>query len=255
MPTSPDYHGRIPSADEFARQRAEWQLRLANSDRIRDLATELFLAAAEYKYNYHWNWCGVPVIRTPDDICILQEIIWETRPSGLIETGVARGGGVALSASLMAGAGLEPRVLGIDLAIHPHTRAALAQTPWADKIELVEASSTSDSAVRAVQGFIAASPGRPVVLTLDSDHSHDHVLTELLKFGPALPSGSVIIVADTVIEDLPEDQLAGRPWGKGNSPATAIDAFLLNSMDFAKEQRWARRALITECRDGYLRRL
>lgn len=252
MDTTPVYHGDVPSSLAFARMQDDWRQSFSRNDDLHRRGTELFLLASQSRYNYLWQWCGVPVLRTPEDVFVLQEVLWTIRPQAVIETGVARGGGVVMSASLMAGLGLKPRVLGIDISIHDHTHAAIASSPWPDAIHLLEASSTSVQAINRVTEFVSAFQGHPALMILDSDHSEAHVLEELRVLTPSLPVGSVVIVADTAIEEMPPDMFLDRPWGPGDSPASAIEVFLRETPHFRRSEEWGRRALLSECPDGYL---
>jgi len=249
------YFDQVPDARAFSEERSIWRQEMAEDRGLQDQARLLLHQALGRKYNYQWEWCGTPVIRTPEDMCLLQEMIWDIQPAGVVEAGVARGGGLILSASLMAGMGLRPRVLGIDIAIHPHAQSAIAASPWAHAIELLCGDSAGPEANQATADFVTKGGDRPIILTLDSDHSHDHVLAELRVLGPLLPLGSLIIVADTVIAELPESHSQGRPWGAENNPATAVREFLAENRDFRACRRWAGRALITENREGIIERV
>ena len=228
------YSESIPDDSEFRSARNLWRVDMGSSSDLREKAIQLTIAADVFHYGYQWEWCGVPIIRHPDDIVLQQEIMWELKPTHVIETGVARGGSLTLSSSLLELNGLQSRVLGIDVQILPHTVHALE--PWTidERIKLLEC----DSA-----------------LVLDSNHSHDHVLRELNALAVLLPVGSVIVVADTLVEELPHDYCSNRPWGRGNNPLTAVNEFLRNNLDFELDQRWCRRSLMGECRDGILIRV
>jgi len=243
----------IPDDDTFRRNREASRMNFANDVLLRDEALSLQAHALRHHYAHHYEWCGVPVIRHPDDIVLLQEMIWSLRPSFVIETGIARGGGLILAASLMAMSGLEPRVLGLDLEIFPHATTAIQQSAHAEQIEVWQGDSASVDAAQLVSKFInhtaAKSPG---LLILDSDHSKEHVLAELRGLARLLPEGSVVIVADTVIEDMHTGFYAERGWGPGNSPKSAIDDYLRDNQDFVRSSTWGRRGLITEIWDGVL---
>ena len=183
---------------------------------------------------------------------VLQELFWSYRPERVVETGVARGGSMLLNASLMRMCGLEPAVLGIDHKLFPHTTTALAEHPLGEGVTLLEADSTSEDAVAAMRDFIDGA--ERVVLVLDSNHTHDHVLGELEALAPLLPSGGMVLVADTLVEEFPEGHYEGRPWDRGDNPMTAVNAFLEARDDFDRADTWGRRALVTEFRDGILRR-
>jgi len=216
-------------------------------------AIQLQVAASRHRFGYQQTWCGVPIIRLPDDIVLIQEIIWEVQPKCVIETGVARGGSLLLNASLMEMCGIQPAVLGIDIRILEHATKAVADSRFAGEIKLVETDSTSSSAQTEVREFIAKhSDGGPVLAVLDSSHAHEHVLNELQMIAPLLVAGSVVVVADTIVEAMPEGFYTDRPWGRGNNPLTAVNAFLKDNSQFSRVDKWGRRGLISEMRDGVI---
>ncbi len=253
-PTRPTSHGEtVPDADEFLGQRARWRRAMADDDGLRRSAIDLHVRAEEHRYTYTWDWLGIPVIKLPDDICVLQEIVWAHRPTRIVETGVARGGSMVLNASLQRLAGLEPSVLGIDIQILEHTRTALDSHPLASGVVLVEADSTSPHVRDRVQAFIGDATS--VLLVLDSNHTHAHVYRELQSLAPLVPLGSLVLVADTLIEEFPEGHFDGRPWDRGDNPLTAVRQFLAEDSRFELHPTWSRRGLLSEFRDGVLRRI
>jgi cephalosporin hydroxylase len=243
----------VPAADEFATSRAQWRRQLGDDHRLREQAVALQQSADEHSYTYTWEWLGVPIIRLPDDIVVLQEIFWSYRPQRVIETGVARGGSMLLDASLMRLTGLEPAVLGIDIKIFAHTTDALAVHPMAAGVELFEADSTVPETEARAREFLGQA--ERAILILDSNHTHEHVLAELRLLAPLLPLGGLVLVADTLIEEFPTGYYANRPWDRGDNPATAVRSFLEERRDFSRAADWGRRALLTEFRDGVLRRI
>ncbi len=243
----------VPNMDEYAGARDGWRASLAADETLRAQAVDLQVAAERHNYTYQWEWGGVPIIRLPDDIVLLQEVFWSYRPERVVETGVARGGSMLLDASLMRLCGLPAKVLGIDHRIFPHTSSVLATHPLAQGVELLEADSTSDRAVEAARRFLGAA--ERAVLILDSNHTHEHVLSELRRLAPLLPVGSLVLVADTLVEEFPPDHFEGRPWGRGNNPLTAVRAFVAEHAEFEPAPAWARRALVSEFRDGIIRRV
>lgn len=248
------YHDEfVPNADEFRQARHGWRNNLARDQLLRVKALEFQRALDEHHYTYQFEWLGVPIVRLPDDIVVLQEIIHAERPDSIVETGVARGGSVILSASMQEICGLQPRVLGIDLTFFPHTTAAIQESRYADAIALVEAGSTSSAGVTEVGRFLKDST--KALLILDSDHSHSHVFAELNALGAFLPTGSLILVADTVVEEMPADYFPDRHWGAGDSPLTAINQFLDENSCYEREHAWSRRAIISEFRDGIIRKI
>jgi cephalosporin hydroxylase len=177
--------------------------------------------------------------------------MWNLKPTRVIETGVARGGSLVLSASLMSMIGTVPRVLGLDIQILPHAHGSLKR--WTDEgdIELFEGDSTSDAAIIRVKTFIK-NVSEPCLLILDSNHSHEHVLSELNSLAPLLPIGSIVMIADTIVEEMPENYYPNRPWGRGNNPYTAVQQFLQANPNYAMDLKSARRSLMGECRDGII---
>jgi len=254
--TQGPYQQEIESEEEFLSSRANDILVMGEDVELRSQAVDLQVRAAQYRFGYQQLWCGVPVIRLPEDILLLQEVIHEIRPSCIIETGVARGGSLLLSASLMEICGITPTVLGIDILILPHAVDAVAQSRYSRNIKLLETNSNSNESVRAIQSLIRSQPANtPALLVLDSNHSHNHVLAELRYLATLLPLGSVVVVADTLIEFMPHDFYVGRPWSKGSNPLTALQLFLSENDRFEPVTKWSRRGLISEVRDGIIRRV
>ncbi|MGH9456553.1 MAG: cephalosporin hydroxylase family protein, partial [Thermoanaerobaculia bacterium] len=212
-------------------------------ERLRDNATDeplqaaarsFLVEAARAKYSYNFFWLGRPIIQYPQDMVAVQELIWDVRPDLVIETGIAHGGSLILSASILAlldycdaeasGGVIDTRaprrrVVGIDIDIREHNRAAMERHPMRHRIEMIEGSSI-DSAVVGQVHEIARRFER-VLLLLDSNHTHDHVLAELEAYAPLTSKGSYCVVFDTIVEDLPDELCADRPWRRGNSPLTA----------------------------------
>ena len=254
MTKSEAYEGDIPDNDAFSRQREAWKFNLASDNELREKAIGLTVLANSHNYGYQWQWCGVPIIRHPDDIVLQQEIMWELKPTRVIETGVARGGSLVLSSSLMAMYTKIGKVLGIDLQILNHAHDALA--PWinSNQREVLESDSTSALAFQKITDFVVGCDG-PVLAVLDSNHSHEHVLGELELISDILPIGSIIMVADTIVEEMPDDYYVNRPWNKGSNPLTAVNEFLDSNHSYIRDERWSRRSLMGECRDGILFRV
>ncbi len=210
------------------------------------------------KYSYHFEWMGRPVIQYPQDIVATQEIIWSVKPDLIIETGIAHGGSLIFSASMLelnaiAGGPRDAEVLGIDIDIRAHNRTAIETHPMARRISMIEGSSISPEIVTKVR---AKAVGKSSVLViLDSNHTHDHVLAELDAYAQLASVGSYCIVFDTLIEDMPENAFADRPWGKGDNPKTAVWSFLKRHTEFEIDKSIQYKLLITVAPDGYLRRI
>jgi cephalosporin hydroxylase len=250
------YGSEIPDGDAFDRERKKDIDAMGRDEGLRQAALELQASAEAYNYGYQQQWCGVPIIRLPDDILTLQEIIWSLRPGFIIETGIARGGSLLLSASLMHMANVQPLVLGMDIQILKHASDSILGSRFAEEITLWEGDSASPSAGLVASTFIESAPaGRPGVLVLDSDHSHSHVSGELEMLAGLMPIESLVLVADTLIEEFGEDHYPDRPWSRGNSPMTAVREFVASHGSYVVSERWARKGLVTEFRDGILQRI
>jgi cephalosporin hydroxylase len=237
---------------------------------LAERSIDWLIATAPFKYVYHFRAFGLPVIQFPQDIVALQELIWSVRPALVIETGIARGGSLVMSAGMLAlldycdaaaaGRVLDPsrparRVVGIDIDIRPHNRAAIAAHPLAGRIDLIEGSSIDPAIVARVRE-IAASHVRdsPVMVILDSNHTHDHVRAELEAYAPLVTPGSYCAVFDTVIADMPKDAFPDRPWDKRNNPKTAVRSFLKDHPEFEIDAAIPSKLLVTAAPDGFLRR-
>lgn len=215
-------------------------------------------ASTRPKYSYNFSWLGRPIIQYPQDIVALQEIIWALQPDLIIETGIAHGGSLILSASMLelnaaCGGRSDGEVLAVDIDIRVHNRAALEAHPLYRRITMLEGSSIDD---RIVDEISARARSRDCVLVLlDSNHTHEHVLAELEAYAPLTTVGSYCVVFDTIIEDLPENMYPDRPWGPGNSPKTAVRRYLEQHPEFEIDKRIDHKLLISVAPDGYLRRV
>jgi len=239
---------------------------VADTD-LQALSLHWLLESAPHKWSYNFSWLGRPAIQFPNDTWALQELVWQIKPDLIIETGIAHGGSLIYSASLLAlldlcdatekGEMLDPRnpkrkVLGIDIDIRPHNREAIEAHPLFTRIDMIEGSSISEETVAQVREI--ASGYKRIMVCLDSNHSHDHVLAELEAFAPVVSLGSYCIVFDTVVEDMPAHLIGDRPWGPGNSPKSAVHAFLKDHAEFEIDSRIDKKLLITVAPDGFLRR-
>jgi cephalosporin hydroxylase len=239
----------------------------ANSE-LRDAAARFMRASTLPRYCYNFSWLGRPIIQYPQDVVATQELIWRVRPDLIVETGIAHGGSLILSASMLAlldlcdaietGATLDPRtsnrrVLGIDIDIRAHNREAIAAHPMASRIQTIEGSSIDEGIIAQVQAIAAAH--QRVLVCLDSNHTHEHVHAELEAYAPLTSPGSYCIVFDTVVEDLEPELLGARPWKPGNSPKTAVHQFLAQHPEFEIDASIHDKLLITVAPDGYLRRV
>ncbi|MFL5285833.1 MAG: cephalosporin hydroxylase family protein [Rhodopila sp.] len=228
------------------------------------------VGTAKFKYSYHFKFAGLPIIQYPGDIVMMQELIWSIRPDFIVETGIARGGSIVLNAAMLAlldycecaaaGQVLDParprrRVIGIDIDIREPNRRAIEAHPLTNRIDLIQGSSIDPDVVRQVwQRTDSASRDSRVLVCLDSNHTHDHVLAELEAYAPLVSPGSYCVVMDTVIEDMPPGSFPDRPWDKGDNPKTAVRAFLRRHPEFEIDTAIPHKLLVTVAPDGYLKR-
>jgi cephalosporin hydroxylase len=219
--------------------------------RVAKLAGELFVESCRYRYSYNFTWLGRPIIQFPEDMIAIQEIIWKTKPDLIVETGVAHGGSLIFWASLLELIGGDGRVVGVDIDIRAHNRAAIEAHPMSRRIDLIQGSSTSEEVLAEVRRR-AAERSRVMVI-LDSNHSHDHVLKELRLYSPLVKPGAYLVVCDTVVEDMPADMFADRPWGPGDSPKTAVREFLKATTRFEVDPEYEHKLLLSVCPEGYLK--
>jgi cephalosporin hydroxylase len=198
----------------------------------------------------------------------MQELIWSVKPDLIIETGIAHGGSLIFSASMLAlldmaeaieaGNILDPgisgrRALGIDINIRSHNRTAIERHPMASRIEMIQGSSTDPEIIAQVHEH--AMDCSKVMICLDSNHTHEHVLAELDAYAPLVSIGSYCVVFDTIIEDMPTDMFPDRPWAPGNSPKTAVREYLKTHPEFEIDKTIQHKLLITVAPDGYLKRV
>jgi cephalosporin hydroxylase len=225
--------------------------RLGTDGTVRQAPLDWIDAIAPHKYTYNFTWLGRPIIQFPQDLAALQEIIWETKPDLIIETGIAHGGSLIFHASMLHLLGNQGRVLGVDIDIRDHNRAEIEAHPMFERIDMVQGSSIEDDV--AAQVAAAASKARQVMVILDSNHTHDHVLSELEIYAPLVSKGCYMVVFDTLIEDMPEGSFPDRPWDKGDNPRTAVNAFMETTNRFEVDAAMDAKLQISVAPGGYLK--
>ncbi len=211
-----------------------------------------FLDSLKHEYSYHFEWLGRPIIQYPQDIVAFQEIVWKVKPEIIIETGIARGGSLVLSASLLQLLG-HGKVLGIDINIRKNNRNEIEKHPLGKRIKLIEGSSIDESVVKKI---FKIAKGKKVLVALDSNHTHDHVIEEMRLYSPLVTKGSYMIVFDTVIEDIPSNVskfMKKRPWKKGNNPKTAVFEFLKTNNRFKIDHDIDKKLMVSVAPNGYLK--
>ena len=221
-----------------------------------------FALANSHGYSYHFESFGRPLIQYPQDVVQLQELISTILPDLVLETGIAHGGSLVLYASMLClldvMEGRDPRqsprkVVGVDIDIRPHNRQALDEHPLRFKMELIEGSSIDTDIIQQVRRY--AEGVERVLVALDSNHTHEHVLAELNAYADLVSVGSYCIVFDTVIEDLPAGSFPDRPWDLGNNPKTAVHEWLRSHPEFEIDNDIDNKLLISVAPNGYLRRV
>ncbi len=236
---------------EFEAEKRRSAASLASDRALLHRAAEVQIDAAAHRYTYLWSWLGLPIIQLPTDVVVLQEIVWETRPDVVIETGVARGGSLILFASILQLLGGEGFVVGVDVDVRPHNREAIESHPLGGRVRLIEGSSTDEATLARVRALIP--PNARVMVVLDSDHSHAHVLAELRAYGPLVTPGAFLVVADTGLGIPEAERLRVRDWGPGNNPMSALRAYLAETDRFEPDPFSNGKLLMTSNPGGYLR--
>lgn len=215
------------------------------------VVADLFIRSGwQRKLSYEVTWLGIPIIQLPEDILMVQELIWKIRPDVIIESGVAHGGALVLYASILELLG-RGRVIGLDIEIRKYNRLAIESHPMARRIDLVEGSSTDAATVEAVRRII--SPGQRTMVMLDSNHTRAHVRQELELYGPMVTPGSYLVVFDEVMP-MVADAPNGQPGWNRDNPLEAVHEFLAEHPEFEIDRSYERLAA-TYCRSGFLRRL
>jgi cephalosporin hydroxylase len=253
---------------EFKQEIAGRIAEMMNNKPLNDLAMTFLQATTQPKYSYNYHWQDRPIIQYPQDIVAMQELIWSIKPDLIIETGIAHGGSLVFSASMLAlldmcdaieaGTVIDPsnssrKVLGIDIDIRAHNLAAIQDHPMASRIEMIEGSSIDPDIFAKVKK--AAEGYQRVLVCLDSNHTHDHVRSELELYAPLTSVGSYCVVFDTLIEDMPADEYPDRSWGPGNNPKTAVWDYLKTHSEFEIDKSIPAKLLITVAHDGFLKRV
>jgi len=237
--------------DEFEKRNRLFIEQMVSDISLQRLTREWFIRSSRFEYSYHFAWLGRPIIQFPQDIIAMQEIIWQVKPDLIIETGIAHGGSLVLYASMLELIAGDGHVLGIDIDVREHNRVEIEKHPMFKRITMIQGSSTDEDIVKRVYDF--ARGEKQVLVVLDSNHAHAHVLKELQLYSPLVTKGSYLVVFDTIIEDMPEDFFPDRPWGKGNNPKTAVWEFLKTNDRFIVDKEIEHKLLITVAPDGYLK--
>ena len=203
-------------------------------------------------YSYNFTWMGRPIIQYPQDMIAMQEIIWEIKPDLIIETGIAHGGSIIYYASILELIG-KGEVLGIDIDIRDHNRIEIESHPMSKRITMLQGSAISEDIIEQIKPYAAGK--KTVMVCLDSNHTHAHVLKELELYAPFVTVGSYLVAFDTIVEDLPADLYTDRPWSVGDNPKTAVHEFLKANDDFVINKEIDNKLLVSVAPDGYMKRI
>ena len=239
-----------------------------DEEEMRKAAADFMLSSTKPKYCYNFSWQSRPIIQYPQDMVAMQEIIWKVKPDLIIEMGIAHGGSLIYNASILAMLDMceaikehriidpkisERKILGVDIDIREHNKTEIEKHPMSSRIEMIEGSSISPEIIEKVKDY--AKDYKCILVCLDSNHTHEHVLAELEAYAPLTSVGSYCVVFDTIIEDLPKDAYPDRPWGPGNNPKTAVYDYLKNHPNFEIDKNIFEKLLISVCPDGFLKKL
>ena len=225
-------------------------------------ANNFFKESIKYKYSYNFNYLDLPIIQYPQDIVKLQEIFWEIKPDLVIETGIAHGGSLNLTASMLAmlnyseiiskKKSVKRKLIGIDIDIRFHNLKKIKKSPFFNLMYLINKSSIHQDTIKEVKKL--SKNFKKILVLLDSNHTHDHVLAELDAYAPLVSKKSYCIVYDTFIQDLNDSYFKNRPWNKKNNPGTAVKKFLETNKNFSIDKSINNQLLISSAINGYIRR-
>jgi cephalosporin hydroxylase len=253
---------------EFEKEVAERLGSTAHNASLQAAARTFMEATIASRYSYNFFWLGRPIIQYPQDMVAMQELIWKVRPDVIVETGVAHGGSLVLSASILAMLDLcdaaaaretldpakpKRRVVGVDIDIRPHNRSAIEAHPMSARIDMIQGSSIEPSVITEVREKIGVN--KRVLVSLDSNHTHEHVLAELDAYADLTSVGSYCVVFDTVVEQLPAEFFPDRPWGPGNNPMSAMNTWLKVHPEFEIDESIDQKLLVSVAPRGFLKRV
>jgi len=241
---------KVGGDKEFVKRNLKVIKEMNNDKEFVKLSRKWFDKAYSYEYLYHFTWLGRPIIQFPNDLIVLQELIWETKPDLIIETGIARGGSLIFYASMLQLIG-KGKVIGIDVDIRKHNRIEIEKHPMFKRIHMIENSSTKEETISKISKFTKNK--KNIMVVLDSNHTYEHVLKELELYSNFVKKGNYLIVFDTMIDDMQDKMFKNRPWGKKNNPKIAVDEFLKKNKRFKMDKENNRKLMITSTPYGFLK--
>ena len=236
--------------EKFEERNRKFVKTMSKDINFKKISQQWFDASLKYEYPYHFTWLGRPIIQYPQDILIIQELIWKIKPDLVIETGIARGGSLIFTASILELIG-KGNVIGIDIDIRKHNREEIEKHRLFKRITMIEGSSIDKKIINDVFKFSVEN--KKILVLLDSFHTHSHVLKELKAYSPLVKKGNYLVVFDTVVEDMPKNSFPNRPWDKGNNPKTAVNEFLKENSRFKIDVDIEKKLMITSSPSGFLK--
>jgi cephalosporin hydroxylase len=237
----------------FEKINKKYITKMSKDQNFQKLSKSWFKSSEKFQYSYHFSWMGRPIIQYPQDMIALQELIWKIKPDLIIETGIARGGSLIFSASILQLIG-KGSVVGIDVDIRRHNQIEIEKHSMFKRIKMIEGSSIDPKVVKKIHQL--AKNKKQILVILDSNHTHEHVLRELEVYSPLVTKNSYLIVFDTVIEDISTSKIKShqkRPWGKGDNPKTAVKSFLNSNKRFIIDKEIENKLMITVAPSGFLK--
>ena len=237
---------------KFELERKERIKSIGEDSEMTKVGANFISTVEKHKYSYNFSWMGRPIIQYPQDMIAMQEIIWNLKPDLIIETGIAHGGSLIFYASLLEMIG-KGEILGIDIDIRSHNKEEIENHSMYKRISMIEGSSISDETINKVKKY--AKGKQTILVVLDSNHTHEHVLEELKLYSQFVSKESYIVAFDTIVEDMPNTFFIDRPWSKGNNPKTAVWEFLDKNDSFKIDETIQNKLLVTVAPDGYLKRV
>jgi len=237
---------------EFEKRNKQKINAMVKDNSLKDITKKWFNQSYKYEYSYHFQWLGRPIIQYPQDIVAIQEIIWKVKPDLIIETGIAHGGSLIFSASMLELLGTG-KVLGIDIDIRQHNKIEIEKHPLYHRITMLEGSSIDKKIANQVYKF--AKNSKKILVILDSNHTYEHVLKEIKLYSKLVSKGSYLIVLDTIIDDMPDNFFKNRPWDKNRNPKSAVKKFLKENKGFKVDKELEKKLLISVAPCGYIKRV
>ncbi len=245
------YKKKIISKNEFLKLNKKSAFLMKKNTLLEKKALKVFIEADKYRWIHQNLWLGEPVLNLPEDLFVIQDIIYRTKPEYIVETGVAWGGSSLFYSMILDYVGGK-KYIGIDTFIPNNVKIAIhGQKKLRKKITLIKGDSTSDKTIKKIKNYVKNS--KKILVILDSNHTHDHVLKELNIYSKFVKGGQYLICGDTIVNDIPVQKHRPREWNKKNNPQTALDIFFKkNRNKFKVDKEIYRKLLFSNQPKGYL---